>query len=254
MADRQLGRVRDVLRATAVAFGFLTRLPVPHVELRDGDLTRASTLFGLVGLVVAGLGVAVRELAALVWDPAVAAVAGVLAVTLVTGAFHEDGLADAADGLWGGWQPEDRLRIMRDSRLGTYGTIALIAVFALRFVLLVPASSATFAVALICGHVLGRAAGPVLVHLLPAISDSSSTGVAGRVGPGGRLLTAVLVVAPVALAARALAVPLLVVAGAVIAACAAVYRRRLGGVTGDTIGATTVLVEVATVATVVAAR
>lgn len=246
--------MRDVLRLTAVAFGFLTRLPVPHVDVRQGDLTRASALFGLVGLVVAAIGVAVRDGVAFVWDPVVGAVAGVLAVTLVTGAFHEDGLADAADGLWGGWQPEERLRIMRDSRLGTYGTLALVAVFALRFALLVPASPATFAVALVCGHVLGRAAGPVLVHVLPAVSDSSSAGVAGRVGVGGRLVTAVLVIGPVALVAGLLALPLVLLAAAVMAACAVLYRRRLGGVTGDTIGATTVLVELAVVAAVVAAR
>jgi adenosylcobinamide-GDP ribazoletransferase len=244
--------MRDGARLVAVAFGFLTRLPVPHVEVRDGDLARASALFGLVGLTVAAVGVAVRGLVAVVWGPVVGAVAGVLAITLVTGALHEDGLADAADGLWGGWQPEERLRIMRDSRLGTYGMIVLVAVFALRFALLVPAPPATFAIALVCGHVLGRAAGPVLVRLLPAMDGSSSADVAGPVGVGGGLLTVVLVVGPVVAVAGIVAVPVLLTAAVVMLACAALYRRRLGGITGDTIGATTVLVEVAVIATVVA--
>lgn len=244
--------MRDGLRILAVAFGFLTRLPVPRVEVREGDLTRASTLFGLVGLVVATLGVGVRLLVGWVWDPVVGGVAGVLTVTLVTGAFHEDGLADSADGLWGGWEPAERLRIMRDSRLGTYGTVALLTVFALRFALLVPLALAPFAVALLCGHVLGRAAGPVLVHLLPAVSASSSAQIAGQLGPAGRSVTALVVLVPVVLAAGVLVVPLTAVALTVIGLCAAVYRRRLGGINGDTIGATTVLVEVATIATFVA--
>lgn len=243
--------VPEWLRLPALAFGFMTRLPVPHVDIGDGDLTRASALFPLVGLVVAAIGVAVDQVVAFVLGPVVGAVAGVLAVTVVTGAFHEDGLADAADGLWGGWEPPERLRIMRDSRLGTYGTVALIGVFALRFALLVPAAPRTFAVALICGHVVGRAAGPVLVTLLPAVTDSSSAGIAGRLGPALWALAGGLVVAPVTLAAGAVTVPVLAVAAAVVLACARLLRRRLGGVTGDGIGATTVLVEVGVIAVVV---
>lgn len=244
--------MRDGPRLIAVAFGFLTRLPVPHVTVHDGDLTRASALFGVVGLTVAAVGVAVRIAAGAVWGPPVGGVCGILAITLVTGAFHEDGLADTADGLWGGWDPSERLRIMRDSRLGTYGTIALIAAFALRFVLLVPATPRTYAVALVCGHVLGRAAGPVLVAVLPPLADSSSAGIAGRSGPVGRSVAVAVTVVPVVAVAGVLAVVVLAVAGLVVAGCAALLRRRLGGVTGDAIGATTVLIEVAVVAAVVA--
>lgn len=246
--------VRDWPRLLAIAFGFLTRLPVPPVRIRDGDLTRASSAFPLVGLVVAAIAVAIRHLGGLAWGPAAGTVAGVLAATVVTGAFHEDGLADAADGLWGGWDPAERLRIMRDSRLGTYGTIALIAVFALRLGLLVPVSTWTFAVAMVCGHVIGRAAGPVLLMRLPPVPGSSSATIAGRPGPVGTVVAALLVVVPVTVAAGMLAPALLTVGLAVVLACSAVYRRRLGGVTGDVIGATTVLVELAVIAVVVAWR
>lgn len=240
------------VRLIAVAFGFMTRLPVPHVEMRDGDLARASMLFPLVGLVVAALGIGVRSVLAPLVGLGPAAVAAVLTATLVTGAFHEDGLADAADGIWGGHQPAERLRIMRDSRLGTYGTVALIAAFALRFALLVPASRAVFAAALICGHVLGRAAGPVLVRLLPALHDSSSAGIAEGPPPAGLAVAAVLVAAPLGLAAGAAAIATVLVGAAAMLGCGVLCRRRLGGVTGDAIGATTVVVEVAAIATVVA--
>jgi adenosylcobinamide-GDP ribazoletransferase len=246
--------VRDSPRLLAVAFGFLTRLPAPRVVLHEGDLARASALFPLVGLVVAALAVAADQLVTVVLGQIVGAVVGILTVTLVTGAFHEDGLADTADGLWGGWDPSERLRIMRDSRLGTYGTVALIAVFALRFALLVPVPPRTFAVAMVCGHVLGRLAGPALVMLLPPLTDSSSAAIAGRLGPVGRLVVATLAILPVVAAAGLWAVPTLVVAGVVVLACATVYRRRLGGVTGDAIGATTVLIELAVVAVIVASQ
>ncbi|HSJ43614.1 MAG TPA: adenosylcobinamide-GDP ribazoletransferase [Euzebyales bacterium] len=246
--------MRDSLRLLAVAFGFLTRLPTPRIAVQEGDLTRASALFPLVGLVVAVLAVAADQLIALLLGPIVGAVVGILTATLVTGAFHEDGLADTVDGLWGGWEPAERLRIMRDSRLGTYGTIALIALYALRFALLVPATTRTFAVAMVCAHVLGRAAGPILVMRLPALTDSSSAGIAGRLAPGARFVALILTVVPVAAASGLLALPVLVVAVAVVYASAALYRRRLGGVTGDTIGATTVLVELAVIAVVVASH
>ena len=246
--------MRAPLRLLAVAFGFLTRLPVPRVAVREGDLTRASVVFPLVGLVVAALAVAADQLVGLVLGPTVGAVVGILTATLVTGAFHEDGLADTVDGLWGGWEPTERLRVMRDSRLGTYGTIALIALYALRFALLVPATAHTFAVAMVCAHVLGRAAGPILVMRLPALTDSSSAGIAGRLGPGARVVALTVTIVPVAAAGGLLALPLLVVAFLVVMSSAALYRRRLGGVTGDTIGATTVLVELAVMAVVVAAQ
>lgn len=242
--------VADWPRLLAIAFGFLTRLPVPHVDVRDGDLTRASAVFPLVGLVVAAVAVAVRHVTGLVWGPVTGTVAGVLSATVVTGAFHEDGLADTADGLWGGWDPDERLRIMRDSRLGTYGTVALIAAFALRFALLAGLSTVTFAVAMVSGHVLGRVAGPVLVTRLPARVDSSSAGIARRLGPGATVVAAAATVIPVGMAAGVLAPVLLVVAGSVVLASGALFRRRLGGVTGDAIGATTVLVELAVIAAV----
>jgi adenosylcobinamide-GDP ribazoletransferase len=242
--------VADWPRLLAIAFGFMTRLPVPHVAMRDGDLTRASAVFPLVGLVVAAVAVAVRHVTGLVWGPVTGTVAGVLSATVVTGAFHEDGVADAADGLWGGWNPDERLQIMRDSRLGTYGTVALIAVFALRFALLAGQSTATFAVAMVCGHVLGRVAGPVLVAWLPALADSSSAGIAGRLGRGATAFAAAATLIPVVVAAGWLAPVLLVVAVTVVLACGGVFRHRLGGVTGDAIGATTVLVELAVIAAV----
>ena len=161
----------EALRLLGVALGFLTRVPVPRTAVGPDDLRRAAAFFPLVGLGVAGVGIAARAAVTPLWGTAVATVAAIVAMVLVTGAFHEDGLADTADGLWGGWTPAARLAIMRDSRIGTYGTTALIAAFAIRIALLLPLGLADFARAAACAHVLGRASSLLLARLLPAAED-----------------------------------------------------------------------------------
>jgi cobalamin synthase len=162
------------LRLLDVAVAFLTRVPVPRTAVGPDDLRRAAAFFPVVGLGVAGVGIAARAAVTPFWGTAVATVAAIVAMVLVTGAFHEDGLADTADGLWGAWTPAARLAIMRDSRIGTYGTTALIAAFILRIALLLPLGLADFARAAACAHVLGRASSLLLARLLPAAEASGS--------------------------------------------------------------------------------
>jgi adenosylcobinamide-GDP ribazoletransferase len=239
----------EALRLTAVALQFLTRIPVPQIRVDEGDLRRASAAFPLVGVAVAVVGIAVRAGAEPLWGPAVATIAAVCAMVAVTGAFHEDGLADTADGLWGGWDPEQRIAIMRDSRIGTYGTVALVGVLALRTGLLAGLPLGAFAAAVLCGAVLGRASTLVLVRLLP---EGSGASVVGRLGALGSGVAAVTVVAVLGLAAGVLA-PVVLAAGLlVVAACRRLFRRRLGGLTGDSLGATNQLVELAAIAAVAA--
>ncbi len=242
----------EALRMTAIAFQFLTRLPVPQIRVDDGDLRRASAAFPLVGVVVAGVGIAVRAAVGVLWGPVVGAVAAVAAMVAVTGAFHEDGLADTADGLWGGWDPEQRIAIMRDSRIGTYGTVALLGALALRVSLLAVLPLGPFAAAVLCGAVLGRASTLLLVLLLPAAAAGSGASVVGRLGTGG-LVIAVGTVAVVLAGAVGVWAPLVLAAGLLIVlACRRLFRRRLGGITGDSLGATNQLVEIAAIAVVAA--
>lgn len=243
--------VTEVLRLTAVALQFLTRIPVPRVRVEDGDLRRAAAAFPLVGLVVAAVAIAVRAALAPWWGPATATVAAVVAATAVTGAFHEDGLADTVDGVWGGWDPAQRLAIMRDSRVGTYGVLALVGTFALRVVLLAPLPLLAFAQATVAGHVLGRASGLVLSATLPALAPGHGARVAGRPGVAGTAVAGATVAAALGVGLGRFA-PVPLVAGlAVVGATRRLYRRRLGGVTGDTLGATNQLVDLVAVAAVV---
>src|SRR6266536_2586979 len=222
----------EPLRLFAVAVGFLTRVPVPQTDIRVDDLRRASAFFPLVGLGVAGVGVAVRAAFEPIWGSGVATLAAIAAMILVTGAFHEDGLADTADGLWGGWDPAARLAIMRDSRIGTYGAVALIIVIALRAG--TPATAGVDGEALLGGR---RRLGVSVV---------------GPLGAQGIGVAAAVVAATLGLAARAWA-PIPLAAGLVVClGCARLFRRRLGGITGDAFGAANQVVELAAVAAIVA--
>lgn len=220
-----------------VAVQFLTRLPTGRAADPGPDLTAASAWFPAVGLLVAGVAVAVRAGLDPLLGSAPATIAAVLATVAATGAFHEDGLADTADGLWGGWDVDRRLAIMRDSRLGTYGTVALVGDLALRTTVLAGLGVADFARTVVAAHVLGRLAPLLLVaRLAPARPDGQGVRTA-TLGPSGWML-ALGTGLVVAVVVAGVAAPLVV--GAVLlgtGATGALARRRLGGVTGDLLGA-----------------
>lgn len=226
-----------------MAFGFLTRLPVPHAELRAGDIGRARGWFPLVGVVVAGIGTLTRWSVGLVLPNTVAVAAGVLAMIVVTGAFHEDGLADAVDGIWGGTTPQRRLEIMHDSRLGTYGTLALVGSVLLRVAILTPLESREFLAATLVGHVAGRFAILPLSALLPPFPDSSATLLGERTTVTGWLVATGTVVGVVVatLGVDAWA-PVLAGLGSLVL-CAQIVRSKLGGLTGDVLGASNQVVH-----------
>ncbi len=222
----------------AVALQFLTRIPVRLASVSDDDLRGSQAFFPLVGAVVAVVGIAVRAgLQPLVGAPA-ATVAAVAAAVLVTGAFHEDGLADTADGLWGGWTPERRIEIMRDSRVGTYGAVTLIASLLYQVMLLAQLPLATFATVLVAGHVIGRAAGVALAASLAPVSDQGlGAKVAGTGGAPTVVLCSVTAIAAAVLAAGWWFWAPLVAGVVVIVATRALARAKLGGLTGDVLGA-----------------
>src|SRR5262249_46611727 len=132
MPDRRFDDVVDPaawIGDVRVALGFLTRLPVGAT----GSLAAAAWAFPVAGLVVGGVAALIFALAAwLSLPPAVAAILAIAAAIALTGALHEDGAVDSADGLAGGGDPEHRLAIMRDSRIGSFGVIALVLVLGLR--------------------------------------------------------------------------------------------------------------------------
>lgn len=246
---------RSTIRADlAAATALLTRLPAGPLGPPAPEAARGAWAWPLVGIVVGGLaGLAGLGVWAMGATPAVAAAVVIASQMALTGALHEDGLADTADGLWGGRDRARRLEIMRDSRIGTYGTAALTLSILLRWSLI--------ATALIQGNLVGvvltaavvsRAPMAVLMRWLPAARDDGLSRGAGVPGPGaaqagvGLAILALLPWGGHGLAAAILAVLALWAVGRLA-------RARLGGQTGDVLGASQQLSEVAVLAALTAA-
>ena len=246
-----------MIGALRAAAGFLTRIPVGSAPFSGPVLDRAGAWFPLVGLLVGGVGLGVWWVADGLAGPLVAAVAAVLATVVVTGALHEDGLADTADGLWGGATRERRLEIMRDSRLGTYGALALGGDLLLRVAVLASAGAAAAGFAdvariLLAGHVVGRAAPLVLAAWLPPARTDGQGRRLGRPGVPDSVVAAATVLVVTVLAAGWWAPVVLAAAAVPVLGLRRAARRRIGGITGDVLGAGVALTNLAVAITIVA--
>ncbi|NDR56092.1 adenosylcobinamide-GDP ribazoletransferase [Aliiruegeria sabulilitoris] len=243
--QRQIIAPRDI----ALACALLTRLPVPV----DGDFAArrgagAAWAYPLAGLLVAliagGIGWAALWLGL---SPGLAAGLVLTGQVVMTGAMHEDGLADSADGLWGGWTRERRLEIMKDSRIGSYGVLAMVLALGLRWNALI-ALGAGFLPALLVAALLSRAVIVVEMAALPNARDGGMSRSIGR----PRAVTvglAVLLAAGLSLAMIGwTALLLLAIAGLVAFGCAMIARVKIGGQTGDILGATQQVSEIAILA------
>ncbi len=228
----------------ALALVLLTRLPLPalpdHVFARQA---RAAWAWPIVGLLVGGLAWAIGAALLAAGLPPMAT-AGLMLALLVTttGAMHEDGLADTADGLWGGFTRERRLEIMKDSRIGSYGVLALIVVQGLRWSALAGLAAAGGLGALLAAALWSRAVMAVLMTALPhARADGLGRSV-GRPPVPTAALACALALTGAALTGTPVLLPaLLALAGT--AALGALAHARIGGQTGDILGAAQQLAE-----------
>jgi adenosylcobinamide-GDP ribazoletransferase len=179
--------LRDVIADLRMAASFVTILPVALSKpAADGAVARATWALPVAGLLVGLAGALVYKVASLLGlSPNLAALLALAATALVTGALHEDGLADTADGLGGGRTRERKLEIMRDSRIGTYGLCALILSFGLRWSALATiANPWAVALALCAAHTAARAGLPAFMsQVAPARPDGLS---ASAGSPPGR--------------------------------------------------------------------
>ena len=232
-----------------VALVFLTRVPVPiggTVSMRD--LARTVYLFPLVGVAVGAVGGIAFWLASrLELPPVVGACLAVAVMVGVTGALHEDGLADTADALGAGSDRERALGIMRDSRIGTFGTLALILTMVARLAIVTGlAQIERVAPALIAAAAFSRAVIPVVMLLQPT---ARASGLAAAVGAPEPFRVWVAVALGIAVALAVLpdgrAFSGLMTAAVAAALCAVALGRRFGGCTGDTLGAVQQTAEVA---------
>jgi adenosylcobinamide-GDP ribazoletransferase len=248
------------LRLFFVALQFLTRLPSPRwVGFEPDWLNQSARHFPAVGLLVGVVAAIVLVLGHLLFTPAVAAGLSMAATLLLTGAFHEDGWADTCDALGGGASVgrERALVIMKDSRIGTYGTVGLVLMLGLKAATLVALPLLLAVPALLFAHTASRAAAVTLIRWLSYAGDiehAKAKPLAHRMSGAGLavawawVLLLCFVLIGVAMHWGEPAVWPSIVLGLVIVAtatawCARWFRARLGGYTGDTLGATQQITE-----------
>ncbi len=236
-------------RDLMAAFGLLTRLPVPMATVR----ANAAWAWPLVGLAVALLAGAAGLLAlGLGLPPEIAAGVVLLVQVLVTGALHEDGLADSADGLWGGADKARRLEIMKDSRIGTYGVLALGLVAGMRWQAVALLLMAQGLWPLVAAAVLSRAAMAGVMALLPPVRRD---GLARSVGQPEPFMAVAAGVLALVLAGLAVGWTAILAAFAALVAATTVAmlaKARIGGQTGDILGATQQVSDLAVLLVLVA--
>ena len=230
-------------RLVRVALLFLTRLPAGKIDtFEPASIARAAKFFPLIGGLVGAISAAALLASAIVLPQPIPVVVGLAAAALITGALHEDGLADTADGLFGGTTPERRLEIMKDSRIGTFGVLVLLIAIAFKAAALIPLDPMSAARTLVVAHAGARLAAVAAMWALPYAGDPT-------VAKSGPLATAVrsseLGIATVftgAIGFACLAPATLIagfIAGLLAAACVTILaKRRIGGITGDVLGAT----------------
>lgn len=250
MIDREL-------KLFQIALQFLTQLPVGSIRDCPADwLARCAKYMPLVGALIGAIAGTATLIAASIFPQPLPAVIGLVTAIWLTGALHEDGLADTADAFGGGRTRERRLEIMKDSSIGSYGAVALIAVIALKGAALVALDPRSAACVLIAGHAGARLAAVLTMGFLPHAGNGVAK-VSQKISEmtGGETLVAIAL----GLMAGILVLPVSAFLMATLAAAAAatvmalIARRKIEGYTGDVLGAVEQVYETAFFAVAAAA-
>lgn len=240
------------------AVTFLTRVPVPGSAVGDdpqGLLARSVPWFGVVGALVGLATAAVYGLVRLGLPPFPAAVVAVAVAVMLTGAFHEDGLADTFDALWGGFDRERRLAILKDSRHGTYGVSALVLALTLRVGLLASLGPGAALGALVAAGAVGRVAAVLLMATTPpARIDGLAAAYVHDLGPTAVMAGVLCGLGPATAMVGAWAAGALVVAVAAVVVVRRVAMVKIGGIVGDVLGAVEQVAELGVLALLVVVR
>jgi len=241
------------------AIMFYTRLPVSNVARHSDDILHKSRIyFPVIGWLIGSIGVMAYFIAEIFLPSILAILLSIIATVLGTGAFHEDGFADCCDGFGGGWDKEQVLHIMKDSRLGTYATIGLVLILASKFASLLELSQLgliSFALVYLNGHTFSRICSSLVIERFTYVQDIDKSKIKPIANAGlsikelqfSMLLAALpLILLAVMSPALYIAVIFATLLAAAIAYLFARYsERRIGGYTGDVLGAIQQLSEVA---------
>lgn len=223
---------------------FFTRVPVKLNGFEETHLNKSTRFFPLVGVLVGAVGALTFWLADLVLPIEIAVLLSMVATIMLTGAFHEDGLADAIDGLGGGWTREQVLTIMVDSRIGSYGAIGLVMALLIKYQTLSYQSAALIPASLIAGHALSRVCAVLVMRSQDYVkAEGKAKPLATKISDGELATALIFGVLPLCLLPLYSWLTLLPV-GLVWWWFSAKIKSRIGGYTGDCLGAMQQLTEV----------
>jgi adenosylcobinamide-GDP ribazoletransferase len=236
------------MNALSLAVQFLTRVPMRSAEVKPRDVAGSYYFYPFIGLCVGAAAVLVRHGMSFIFPNSFSIVVALAFISWITGGLHEDGLADVADGMAGGWDKEQRLAIMKDSRIGAFGALALALTILAKYAALTSMDPARVDGAILSAQILGRWAFLPLGYFNPPARDGLGSdfmkGLHANTLVAGLLFSGALV----SLLFKARGALALGLSCVVVAAASAYFRRKIGGVTGDCMGATYQFVEIATYA------
>ncbi len=234
------------LREFAAAVQFMTRLPVPAFRYEPDLVLAGAKFYPLVGVLVALGAILVERLLRGHLPSALTALAVLIYLVVITGGFHEDGLADTADALGGGWTRERMLEIMHDSRVGSFGTLAICLSLLARWGLLAAMPAARWPWYLLTAHVLCRwTTLPLGSFMESARKDGLGARLAHKIPVSSAVLGSIFAFAIAGWALRLHAVAPVIAVSLITLLSGLYYRAQIGGVTGDCFGATNQLAEIA---------
>ena len=230
------------------ALMFFTRIPCPiKINYSQKSLDESSRYYPLVGWVVGGVTGLVFYGAHLIFPVSISLLLSMIAGVLLTGAFHEDGFADVCDGLGGGWDKKQVLDIMKDSRIGTYGAIGLVGILSLKYLALYNMDARIIPIALIIGHSLSRFISSffrVTYQYVRENDDSKVKPMAKELSKKNFIISAVFGLIPLMLLQNIFGFILIIPVLLTELIFSRYVVKRIGGYTGDCLGATQQLCEI----------
>jgi adenosylcobinamide-GDP ribazoletransferase len=236
--------IKNQWRYFLTAVLFFTRIPIHFETFNELDLNKATRFFPLVGILVGTVGAIIFYIFQPLLPLSIAVLVSMVATILLTGAFHEDGLADAADGLGGGWTKEQVLTIMVDSRIGSYGAIALVMALLMKHQALVEQSANFIPIALIAGHGLSRLCAVFVMYTQEYVkSHGKSKPLATKISIHELIIAMFFGLAPLFFIGKSCLIALLFVF-IVWRWFSYKIKSRIGGYTGDCLGAMQQITEI----------
>lgn len=230
------------------ALMFFTRIPCPKwVDHDPLYLQKSSRYFPLVGILVGSIGAVIFYGFSFIFSVEIALLLSMFSTIYATGAFHEDGFADVCDGFGGGWTKDKILLIMKDSRLGTYGTVGVLLILAIKFAVLREIDVTYIPLVIISGHSLSRFIATTLLYTHEYVrdtDDSKAKPAAKKMSASMLLISGVFGIVPLIFFFNSFIYVVLIPMYISKAFLATKFKKWIGGQTGDCAGAVQQLSEV----------